>query len=101
MARAAVWAVLAVGAAAGLGGCGTIHNLQEQKEAFGGVKLDNDFGVAHRREGPNQDDNEAVNTVLWLAAVADLPLSAVGDTLTLPAIWYWQSQKPRPAPAAP
>jgi uncharacterized protein YceK len=106
MKRAAVW----VGAAftVALGGCGTILNMSEKpylptdqtpRQVYGGVMLDNKFGVAHRRGGPNEDTDELKNAALWLAACVDLPLSAVGDTVTLPAILWWQAHEPKTTPA--
>ncbi len=104
MARRNVWTTLAGAALAGLGGCGTVLNLSEQRavpvdqpprQVYGGVKIVEKFGEQHRREASKNDDDNLVNAALWVAAVIDLPLSALGDTLTLPLVLYWQSQQPK------
>jgi uncharacterized protein YceK len=107
MARARFWAKAALVASAALGGCGTIRNMNDQREVFGGVKIDNEVGVKYRDRQPKDGENDAVNAARWAATVVDLPLTVVGDTLTLPVILYWQSQttadkrNPSPAPSPP
>lgn len=90
MARAAVWAMMMMA----LGGCGTVRNLHEQKEPYGGVKIDNEVGVKYRERRPADDEYDIVNAARWAATVVDLPLSVVGDTLTLPYVLYVRAQTP-------
>jgi uncharacterized protein YceK len=80
-------------AASGLAGCGTIRNLQDQQEPYGGVKIDNEVGVQYRERRPKEGEHDIVNAALWAATVVDLPLSAVADTVTLPYVLHVQSEK--------
>src|SRR5262249_17812236 len=106
MAKAAIWALLALAATVALSGCGTATNLglhdmghvqcdhlSPDARVYGGVLEDLEMLLAatdHRwsRLGP------------WLEAVAvaslliDMPFSAVGDTVTLPLTAYavWQKR---------
>jgi uncharacterized protein YceK len=91
MARSGSAAALAILAAAWLGGCGTMANLSEEfgpaeKKVFGGVRLDASYGTGYAAY-PNHSEGfvysvYAASTACAMAA--DIPLSAIGDTLTLP-----------------
>jgi uncharacterized protein YceK len=61
-----------------LTGCGTVANLHSSgdREMYGGVR----HAVG--------DINVAAPWVAWPAMVANVPLSAVGDTVTLPVTAY-------------
>lgn len=78
-------------------GCGTVRNLSEQKEVYGGVKLDNEMGVRYRERRPKDDEYDIVNAACWAATVVDLPLSIVGDTLSLPFVLHYQAHHAKPA----
>jgi uncharacterized protein YceK len=86
-------------------GCGTVLNFFNgesagEKRVYGGVRIDCEVAAEqlkdHRVDGPP--------LVLW--ALFDLPLSAFGDTLTLPLVlaarWHEltddQPSPPGPAP---
>lgn len=130
MLRRGVWVAFAVGVSSALAGCGTILNLAENdhtmtleptRRVYGGVRLDAAAGpgyLAGAVEPKGKPDLEApglrgflfravgdrpVNFALGTAALADIPLSAVGDTLTLPLILYWRAtgQAPPAAAASP
>src|SRR5215470_14908210 len=98
MARTGLLASLASGAACALAGCGTVRNLQgdgghQTPQVYGGVAAD----LKAVRDVANEEPPRihgwlpglvlachtvrAVRCCRWLA---DVPLSAVGDTLTLP-----------------
>jgi uncharacterized protein YceK len=96
MTRPGVGAILAI-ALVGLSGCGTVWNLQEQelltlgppehpKQIYGGVKADAHLSYcvvdAFTEENPMLP--RSMIFALGLGALLDLPLSAVGDTATLP-----------------
>lgn len=66
--------------ACALTGCGTVGNLRQPREAqvYGGVGIAiEDFRTA--REGET-----VLPWLVWPLRVLDVPLSAIGDTLTLP-----------------
>jgi uncharacterized protein YceK len=83
-----------VGVALSLAGCGTVDNLclpnpeagKVPLHVYGGVEADVDF--------LNEDHpkSEAVKAVFGPLTVIDLPLSFIGDTITLPitlgAMWW-------------
>jgi uncharacterized protein YceK len=77
---------------AGVSGCGTIRNLSQTPEVYGGVKIDNEVGVKYRERRPAEEEHDIVNAAKWVATVVDLPLSAVADTVTLPYVLHVQSQ---------
>jgi uncharacterized protein YceK len=69
------------------GGCGTIANLQTGKPDFyGGVQKDVQFLETPRP----QPAGIGISNLGALVLFVDLPLSVVGDTLTMPlAIYEW------------
>jgi uncharacterized protein YceK len=75
---------------AGLGGCGTSLNLDGDSRVFGGVVQD--FQEVQERLAQAEDptwlaapgSSPTWNRTLAALACADVPLSLVGDTLTLP-----------------
>jgi uncharacterized protein YceK len=69
--------------ACALTGCGTVANVRspDERELYGGVR----HAVDDIRSGP---DEAASPWVAWPAMVANVPLSAVGDTVTLPVTAY-------------
>ncbi len=82
---------LALAACALGGGCGTVLNLEDEHRVYGGVRTEAVAGSACLVRGlgltqPEGHDKFSRDTSLMLGACAllDLPLSAVGDTLTLP-----------------
>jgi uncharacterized protein YceK len=89
MCRRALTCLAAV-AAVGLGGCGTSLNLDGDSRIYGGVVKD--FQVAKERlaqaadsSGPGTPGSSpGWNLAVSALALADLPLSLLGDTLTLP-----------------
>jgi uncharacterized protein YceK len=108
MARAAVAALWAGVVACALSGCGTVHNFcGDDADAgpcrvFGGVRSDVTSGVRYLRN-PTGDHGDYpaevcadpavqfyARAIGWYLLAVDLPLSAVGDTLTLP--WALLSQ---------
>jgi uncharacterized protein YceK len=103
MARAAATAIWAGVVASALSGCGTVHNFcgdkadAPQYEVFGGVRSDVSVGVEHLHFDPTVDHGDypartcadptvqfCAKAIGWYLLAVDLPLSAVGDTLTLP-----------------
>src|SRR4051812_26255035 len=91
--------VLALGATAlVMSGCGTIANTvwlfpeEGGQRVYGGVR--GDWEIA--REAATNRSESGPNTLLWLP-IADMPLSAVGDTVTLPVtvpLALWHSVRP-------
>jgi uncharacterized protein YceK len=77
LAASAVW----------LSGCGTIANLETGKpELYGGVQKDVEVLETPRP----QPQGIGIRNLGALVLFVDLPLSAVGDTLTIPlAIYEW------------
>jgi uncharacterized protein YceK len=92
----AVWAALAVA----LSGCGTMFNLnlpnedhdlvESSRQVYGGVKLDAKVAPNYLK-GVAQGTPSATDFARSTMAVVDLPLSAVGDTLTLPVVMLMQA----------
>jgi uncharacterized protein YceK len=89
MTRLVVLGMLALTLSAG-SGCGTVMNLEDKpaiglqrppgtpaNRVYGGVRLDADRGWDALSDG----SNPALGMYLWFV---DLPLSALGDTVTLP-----------------
>ena len=103
MARAGALAALA-GAVVWLGGCGTVANLVrsgDEQRVFGGVRLDMEAvqecaGEVGKAGGP---ENPADTVVGATFSVLDIPLSLVGDTLTLPLTFLAELRQGHPAPA--
>lgn len=96
MTRSGLWAKPGVVAVLLSMGCGTVMNVSSpgspafivgQKKVYGGVRNDAAFGVmALKGVSSNSGDvgGMAASIGLALLATADLPLSAVADTVTLP-----------------
>jgi uncharacterized protein YceK len=99
-----------------LGGCGTVLNLaSKDPEIYGGPQKDLQFMMTPRNGGATQavavwplpSGSAFAGAPAWLfpLVLADIPLSIVGDTLTLPlAIYLRQNEYPRedgtPAPSS-
>jgi uncharacterized protein YceK len=103
MAKAAFTALWAGVVASALSGCGTVHNFYGDHsdappcEVFGGVRSDVKAGVQYIRFDPARDHGDYpvqvcadpavqfyARAIGWYLLTVDLPLSVVGDTLTLP-----------------
>ncbi|MCC6417381.1 MAG: YceK/YidQ family lipoprotein [Gemmataceae bacterium] len=109
MARTSALAALA-GAAVWLGGCGTVANLgrpADQQRVFGGVRLDMEVvqecaGEVGQEGGPG---NPAEAVVSATCSVLDMPLSLVGDVVTLPLTFLAELRQTNPTrsqdPVAP
>jgi uncharacterized protein YceK len=69
---------------AGLSGCGTLFNLGQDAQPYGGVVLETQIIASGVPQGlyPFIPDFDVPQ--LWPLAVVDMPFSLVGDTLTLP-----------------
>ncbi|HEX4613027.1 MAG TPA: YceK/YidQ family lipoprotein [Urbifossiella sp.] len=81
-----IWAAMAVFPV--LGGCGTLNNVTEQApavRAYGGVRRD--WEVLKMV----QEDDSRIMWAFVPSLVVDLPLSLVGDTLTLPYVLVRQA----------
>ncbi len=71
-----------------LAGCGTLGNLSGRDKVYGGTQLDGGAvveactEVAHHGESPALTYPQA--SVMFVYSCLDLPLSIMGDTLTLP-----------------
>jgi uncharacterized protein YceK len=93
-------AILVAGVVLGLAGCGTILNLKDppgsqvpRKRIYGGVQLDVANGTQAFEEVCTAEGHQKYQTAVprgvtlalgaYLLAI-DVPLSAIGDTLTLP-----------------
>lgn len=76
-----LWAA-AAGAALTGSGCGTVRNLSSigERSPYGGVKCAHEW-AGECAKPDNRMMFRKVGLVLW---TLDLPLSALGDTLTLP-----------------
>jgi uncharacterized protein YceK len=75
-----------------LAACGTINSWAGGCPApFSGVRTDRQYlrDLGSFRE----------NTVDWVRIPADLPLSAITDTVTLPLAWWFEH--PPPTPVSP
>jgi uncharacterized protein YceK len=90
-------------AAAALSGCGTFNNLTRSEEgvplAYGGVR-----GEWSDLTGMRWDHEYAFVNLIWLPMLAvDLPLTTVGDTITLPYVLarqvYRSIYAPPPSPS--
>ena len=80
-------ALLAVGGAVLLSGCGTAFNLaSEDPDNYGGVQRDLDLANRTGSLGNGGTGKEAVGRLALYGA--DVGLSFVGDTLTLPLAAY-------------
>jgi uncharacterized protein YceK len=126
MARVITAMALTVGLAGCLVGCGTVGNFVENgvgsgsKEVYGGVEASFDWAryvASSMTDGPITIEKLEMSPVEFVVATyflaVDMPLSAVGDTLTLPltltptvsrAVEHWKSSlewKFEPAPRPP
>jgi uncharacterized protein YceK len=78
-------------------GCGTTGNLLQERPAyFGGMAAD----FASFNEYREQEEQSLGYDLVWSSFLAvDVPLSAIGDTLTLPFVWLSSTFAPTtPAP---
>jgi uncharacterized protein YceK len=94
-------------------GCGTIHNLPEGGPAtlfappetrvpFGGVRMDANVGAEFMRTAfDGRIESLVLLPIPAYILFVDLPLSAVGDTLTLPYVLYQGPSKMTPLVANP
>jgi uncharacterized protein YceK len=112
MARLAVAVSLALPALL-LGGCGTVLNTtyftaeEGGGSVYGGVKVDVDLSRSLVLEAPPADEDTGqrisrYSMAAWTMLI-DLPLSAIGDTLTLPITipaTYLINAEKEPAPRA-
>jgi len=81
-----------LGAVVTAGGCGTAANLADHQQIYGGTSIDhacllhayNEFTHPH---DAHQFTDEQDATVM-LMSCADLPISAIADTFTLPITCY-------------
>jgi uncharacterized protein YceK len=90
-----------------LGGCGTVFNLaSKDPEIYGGPQKDFQFMMTPRNGGATQavavwplpSGSASTGAPAWLfpLVLADIPLSFIGDTLTLPlAVYLRQNEHPR------
>lgn len=99
MARAGLWTAWAVAVTCAVGGCGTLMNLSNESDpspamkklplgVYGGVQADAQIGKGYLKECfsgryPAWANLYGFSVGSYLLSV-DLPLSLVGDTLTLP-----------------
>ncbi len=69
-------------------GCGTCSNLENNRQAYGGVQRDQVAISQFYQEGFGPklagEDLRDISILMGSLYLVDLPLSAVGDTLTLP-----------------
>ncbi|MCI0640368.1 MAG: hypothetical protein L0Y72_02740 [Gemmataceae bacterium] len=67
-------------------GCGTMNSMGRDSQVFGGVRSDADVIVESVGNvvRPASAKEFADNAVIGLVASADVPLSAIADTVTLP-----------------
>jgi uncharacterized protein YceK len=82
---------LAIAVVVAVGGCGTSLNLDGDSRVFGGVQMDAQKlqeSLAHASANPRPDGKDksspGMNLLEGACALADMPLSLIGDTLTLP-----------------
>jgi uncharacterized protein YceK len=82
--RLAVLLLTAIVAA--VAGCGTVLNLDEEQGVYGGVRTDAAMTglMAHALTDECHKLGRRMTFAIGLAAFADIPLSAIADTLTLP-----------------
>jgi uncharacterized protein YceK len=83
-------------------GCGTVLNLTGHEQIYGGTSLDAASVMHAWKDLFNPEDQHELSTRrdegAVLACCCDLPLSAMGDTFTLPVTCYhWVKEKIKPA----
>jgi uncharacterized protein YceK len=76
--------VIAVGMLCALSGCGTMENLSGSGGVYGGVRDDASLMTKCLTPEENPNSNRAADLALAAILLMDLPLSLVGDTVTLP-----------------
>ena len=67
-----------------LWGCATAWNIQNEQRIYGGVRREASVLPYILKDSEPAKPENGFSTVLSMWAMADLPFSAVGDTLTLP-----------------
>jgi uncharacterized protein YceK len=90
-------ATVAAGVLCALYGCGTAHNLAHHGAPYGGARADTHQAaglLASSCLAEGSDPMLETAAATYLLAV-DLPLSAVGDTLTLPLTAGWEVERVR------
>lgn len=109
MARIIATLLLCAGAVSATG-CGTLGNVSGPCKMYGGVQLDgtNVLEVCQEIGHPNEGGSlsTAHRTMILICGCADLPLSAVADTVTLPftapaALWQWVKESGSESQAPP
>ena len=84
----AILAVVAAAIACAAGGCGTVGNLSGDRTVYGGVSRDIKEGAQRWADWNTPSGRCILPACDFLSAAylfsIDAPLSAVGDTLTLP-----------------
>jgi uncharacterized protein YceK len=93
--------ILALVGAALAGGCGTIVNFgYPLPEPYGGVKIDlqEARGLMQTR---GRDEYGVYRPLFGAFWVADLPVSAITDTLTLPVVFILDARGLRPGDGDP
>lgn len=79
------WGIcVATATALAISGCGTLSNVKDEEGItyYGGVSAD----IEKANDTDNRPSSSVVYAARQVAAIADIPLSAVGDTLTLPYV---------------
>jgi uncharacterized protein YceK len=76
--------VIAVGMLCALSGCGTMENLSGSGGVYGGVRDDASIIAGCLTPGDKETGNAAADLVVATLLLVDLPLSLIGDTVTLP-----------------
>jgi uncharacterized protein YceK len=79
-------------------GCGTVANLADHQQIYGGTSLDVTSALHAYKELSHPDDPHEFSTThdesMLLASCSDVPLSALADTFTLPiTCYYWLKER--------
>jgi uncharacterized protein YceK len=81
-----------LGAVLAAGGCGTVANLKDHEQIYGGTSMDHASLVRAYKEITHPDDphelTEKQDLAVILGTCVDLPMSAIADTFTLPITCY-------------
>ena len=107
MARSVIAACLAAVLLAVVSGCGTVMNLTEEKSPTEGMSTSSKPRSPYGGVGYDLDISQwllLAGPLGWAESaclLADVPLSFVGDTLTLPYVFCLRSHKDAPADARP
>lgn len=106
MRRASLLAVLV--ALSALPGCGSLINLRDEKKVYGGARFDglvtaSEVQLIAGQVPPEKRPGYSMGIAMCWWAPLDLPLSIIGDTLTLPVTIPATIRKAKvgPAPASP